>query len=300
MERNKGRSLFEKKSDYTIIDLETTGFDPRFNEIIELGAIRVRDNKVVETYQQLVKPENPIDKFITELTGITNEMLENAPGIEHTLPEFISFISNDIVVGHNVNFDINFVYDNYFKLYGKEFRNDYIDTLRIARTTLKELEHHRLSDLKDYYKIKATAHRSISDCVATYEVYNKLWADLETKGIRHITHKVTYSYYIKASDIHAETEPDESSPIYGKTIVFTGTLERMSRKDAMQIVANNGGINGDNVTKKTNLLVLGNGDYSCILKDGKSSKHKKAEQLISQGADLQIISEDVFFDMLEL
>ncbi|MCQ2517677.1 MAG: ribonuclease H-like domain-containing protein [Lachnospiraceae bacterium] len=297
MERNKGTSIIEKLSDFTIIDLETTGLDPKYDEIIEFGAIRVRDGIIVETFQQFVKPQNPIDEFITELTGITNDMLADAPSVEKALPYFISFVGTDKVVGHNVNFDINFVYDELLELTGKAFDNDYIDTLRMARKVLKELEHHRLSDLKAHYKIEATSHRSVDDCIATFEVYKLLWKDAESKSIDFTTHRVRNR--LKASDILANGEPDENNPIYGKTVVFTGTLERMVRKDAMQIVANIGGINGDSVNKKTNILVLGNGDYSCILKDGKSSKHKKAERLISKGADLQIISEDVFFDMVE-
>ena len=67
----------------------------------------------------------------------------------------------------------------------------------------------------------------------------------------------------------------------------------------MQIVVDHGGINGDNVTRKTNYLVLGNGDYSSLVKDGKSSKHKKAEQLKLSGQDIEIIPESVFYDMIE-
>lgn len=295
MERNKGNSIIEKLTDFTIVDLETTGLDTNFDEIIELGAVRIRDGIIVDTFQKLVKPQNPIDEFITELTGITNDMLANAATIEEVFPDYISFIGNDVIVGHNVNFDINFIYDTLYWLDKKTFTNDFIDTMRMARKVLKELKHHRLSDLKSYYKIDSEAHRSIGDCMSTFDIYNLLWKDAENNNIDFNTKKSN----LKATDILANGEPDINNPIYGQTVVFTGTLERMTRRDAMQIVANIGGINGDNVTKKTNLLVLGNGDYQCILKDGKSNKHKKAEQLICAGADLQIISEDVFFDMIE-
>ena len=295
MERNKGKSIIEKLSDYTIIDLETTGLDTRFDEIIELGAIKIRAGKIVDKFQQLIKPLNPIDDFITELTGINNEMLADAPAIDEILPAYISFIGSDVVIGHNVNFDINFIYDELLRINSKIFDNNYIDTLRMARRVLKDLSHHRLSDLKSHYKIESAAHRSIDDCISTFEIYNSLWKDADINKIDFNIKKSN----LKASDILSVGEPDENNPIFGKTVVFTGTLERMVRRDAMQLVANIGGINGDNVNKKTNILVLGNADYSCILKDGKSSKHKKAEQLICNGADLQIISEDVFFEMVE-
>ena len=104
---------------------------------------------------------------------------------------------------------------------------------------------------------------------------------------------------VRAKDIVAqEGFTNEDSPLYGKVCVFTGALESFTRKEAMQIVANIGGVCGDNVTKKTNYLVLGNNDYCTSIKDGKSNKQKKAEKMILEGADLQIIPESVFLEMI--
>lgn len=88
-------------------------------------------------------------------------------------------------------------------------------------------------------------------------------------------------------------------PFYNKNCVFTDALEKFTRKDAAQIVCNIGGFCENNVTKKTNFLIVGDFDYSANIKDGKSSKLKKAEQLILAGQDLHIISENTFYDMLE-
>ena len=102
-----------------------------------------------------------------------------------------------------------------------------------------------------------------------------------------------------AKDIQASTNDfDATSPLYEKVCVFTGTLERMSRKEAMQLVVDRGGLCGDGVNKKTNFLVLGNNDYCSTIKDGKSTKQKKAEQLKLAGFDIEIISENVFYDMI--
>lgn len=81
--------------------------------------------------------------------------------------------------------------------------------------------------------------------------------------------------------------------------VFTGTLERMTRKEVMQIVVDLGGINGNSVTAKTNYLILGNNDYCPLIKDGKSNKQKKAEELKLKGKDIEILTENVFYDMIE-
>jgi len=110
---------------------------------------------------------------------------------------------------------------------------------------------------------------------------------------------MTHGKGIKASDISSSnTAFDETTSVFGKTFVFTGVLQRMIRKDAMQLVADLGGICGDGVTAKTNYLVLGNNDYCSSIKDGKSSKHKKAEKYKAAGLDIEIISENVFYEMI--
>ena len=116
----------------------------------------------------------------------------------------------------------------------------------------------------------------------------------------HIQYKKSNSHKgISAKEITTEkTEFDETHPLFEKVCVFTGTLEKMQRKEAMQLVADFGGVPGDSVTKKTNYLILGNNDYCKTIKDGKSSKQKKAEKMILDGADLQIIPEAVFYDIV--
>ncbi len=114
--RNKGRSLVTFPASFTVIDIETTGLDTVYDSIIELSAVKVRDSVVTHTFSTLVNPERPLDWFITEMTGITDEMLQNAPLINDTLDSFIDFLGDDVVVGHNVNFDINFIYDTHKRL----------------------------------------------------------------------------------------------------------------------------------------------------------------------------------------
>ncbi len=297
----KGCSLFEIPADYTLLDLETTGLDPTWNEIIEIGAIRVRNHNIVDSFSQLVKPSAPIDDFISTLTGITNEMVADAPTVEDVLPTFFEFVGNDVVVGHNVNFDINFLYDNCVKFLSHGFTNDYVDTMRLSRRLFPEERHHRLSDLEQRFNLQnETIHRALSDVMLTYQCLNILRQHVIENNIDLQALLLKSSNTLSAKDIVANTnEFDENSPFYQKVFVFTGTLERMPRKDAMQIVVNLGGICGDGVNKKTNYLVLGNNDFCSTIKGGKSSKHKKAEQLQLSGQDIEIISENVFYDMID-
>lgn len=302
----KGNSLIDFPDSYCVIDIETTGLDPEYDEIIEVGAIKVEDGQVVDEFASLVKPSEPISDFISELTGITNKMLKKAPSAYDILPAFFQFVGKSIVVGHNVNFDINFLYDNNMMLFNKAMDNDFIDTMRISRRLLNDLPHHRLRDLVDYYELSDIgAHRVLSDCMQTHYALCKLRNDAVAKfgtveEFKNSCKPVKY-HSVKAADITASAEtfnPDH--PLYGKTCVFTGVLDKMVRKEAMQLVADVGGIIGDSVTKKTNYLILGNNDYCKAIKDGKSNKQKKAEKLILEGADLQIITENVFYDMFEL
>ena len=171
----KGKSLIETPSSFVVFDIETTGLDSFENEIIEIGALKVKDGKVVDSFDHLIKPNHPISDFITDLTGITNEMVENAESIEEVLEQFINFIGDNILMGHNVNFDINFVYDHAEKYNNHILNNDFVDTLRLARKLLPEMPHHRLSDLADYYNIDKTGHhRALKDVEMTLEVYNHL------------------------------------------------------------------------------------------------------------------------------
>jgi len=296
--RYKGNSLLSLESNYTIIDIETTGFDPNFDEIIELSAIRVENNQIVGEFSTLVKPENEISSFITALTGITTKMLESAPKIEDAIKDYIGFIGNSILLGHNVNFDINFIYDDYYRCCEKPFSNDFIDTMRLSRKALPELPRHRLKDLTSYYKIKTEGeHRGVLDCHATYKIYNALKEHIAVNDIDLTAKK--HSPALNTKTITATVNSfDEEHPLYEKHIVFTGELEKMDRRYAAQIVANFGGINENGITKKTNYLILGNNDFCKSIRGGKSSKQKKAEEYVLKGQDLQIISETEFYSMI--
>lgn len=295
---HKGKSLVEFPPKYVVIDIETTGLDPRFDEIIEVAGIKYDNRLEVGRFQSFVKPQQKISSFITELTGITNEMVAHAPRIKTVLPDFLSFLDDSIIVGHNVHFDINFIYDNAEYLGLSSFTNDFVDTMRISRRLYKDLENHKLSTLVSFLQVGSSVeHRALADCIATYECFVKMQAYADQIG--GIPPTATEVFNKLSKTIKPETADfDPDSPIFGMSFAFTGKLERMTRREAMQAVANAGGICCDGVIATTNYLVLGNNDYCKAIKGDKSAKQKKAEKMQKSGMDIVTISEDVFYDML--
>lgn len=159
---------------YTVVDIETTGLSPQKDNIIELSALKVRDNKVVEEFSTLLKSSKGVNNFISGLTGITNSMLNNAPIIEDVLPEFLAFIGNDIILGHNVNFDMRFIKAKTQLVLNKMVENSIMDTMIFAKRNL-ELPNFKLTTIAQYYDIDTkNNHRGLKDCYITFEVYNKL------------------------------------------------------------------------------------------------------------------------------
>lgn len=172
----KGHSLIKNLNDYTVVDIETTSLDSFSGEIIEISAIKVRDKKEIDIFSELIKPKNRIGSFTTRLTGITNEMLnKEGKDILYVLKNFKNFLSDDIIVGHNVNFDINFIYDSMYKNMNEYLTNDFVDTLRISRKVLPKLRNHKLDNLIEYFNlVKRDEHRALNDCILTNQVYVNL------------------------------------------------------------------------------------------------------------------------------
>ena len=159
---------------YVCFDLETTGLDPLYNEIIEIGALKVRDGKVAERFMEFIHPQEEISPMITNLTGITNEMVANARPADAVISDFLEFCEDDILIGHNVGFDYSFMKSGASNL-GLTFEKFGIDTFKIAQRTLKSLPSKSLSSLCEYYQIEnKAAHRAYYDALATAKLYQTL------------------------------------------------------------------------------------------------------------------------------
>ena len=144
-------------------------------EIIETSAVRFRANERTAAFSCLIKPKSKISPFVTRLTGITDAMAQGGRELLPALTDFTDFLGDDIIMGYNVNFDINFLYDNILSELGFPLKNDYFDVLRMARRTLPALVNHKQTTVAEFFGIDTDgAHRAEKDCLICADVYIKL------------------------------------------------------------------------------------------------------------------------------
>ena len=302
-DRKKGKSILAFPSDYVVLDIKTTGFDPCWDEIIEICCNRYINNNLNQTMTTFVNPDKPIPDHITQLTQITGQMVMESPKIKDVLPEINKFIGDSIVLGQCVYYDINFLHDAYIYEFGEgiySIENDYIDLIRIAHRFLPDLPNYSLAMIAASIGVNISGiYRATFGCDMTHLSYQKCKEIANNNPNKEELLKNKYSKKTKACDIVRNSyQVNEFHPFYDATCVFTGKLEKMIRKKAMQIVVNIGGYCNDTITRETDYLILGDYDYCKTIIDGKSSKYKKAEDLKIKGQDIEIISESVFYDMI--
>lgn len=159
---------------FVAVDTETTGLDAKYDKVIEIGAVKVVHGVVTERFDTFVNPGRRLSEFITGLTGITEEMLKEAPGEYEAFQKFLAFAGEEILLGHHLIFDYSFL--KRIAVNRKvTFERKGIDTLKIARACLPQLEKHTLEALCAYYGIvNAHAHRACDDAMATIELYQQM------------------------------------------------------------------------------------------------------------------------------
>jgi len=170
-----------------IFDVETTGLFPKDGDrIIEIAAIKVKNKEVVDSIDYLINPARDIPLEAQQVNNITNEMVADAPTAQEVLPGIIDFIGGASLVGHNIKFDLEFLcYE--LSLCGRKLRSttQTIDTLKMSRTLLPQLNRHRLSNVAQYFGIQiGETHRALADVKLTVAVLNRLLVLAHQQGIQ--------------------------------------------------------------------------------------------------------------------
>ena len=168
--------------EYVSLDLETTGLEPKKDRIIEIGAVKIRDGQIQETYATLVDPQTKIPERITELTGISSRMVEGKPFGQEAVKGLLDFCGELPLLGHNIMFDYSFVKHSAVNM-GMDFEKKGMDTLKLARNLLPDLESKSLQNLRQYYHLpQEEAHRALEDALTTFRLYERLREEFEEKN----------------------------------------------------------------------------------------------------------------------
>lgn len=169
---------------YVVFDIETTGLSKEKEMITEIGAVKVADGKIIDRFSTFVNPQRPISAEITKLTGITDDMVKDAPTIENVLPEFLKFCEDTVLVAHNASFDTGFIRIAAERAGLGELHHTIVDTLELARALLPELNKHKLDIVCEYLGVTLNGHhRAVNDAEATAEVFIKFLDMLAEKKI---------------------------------------------------------------------------------------------------------------------
>ena len=168
---------------YVVFDIETTGFSSVKDKIIEIGAVKVKDGKIIDRYSTFVNPEIPIPFEITKLTSITDMMVMEYPTIEAILPQFLKFVDGAVLVAHNAGFDVGFIKENCVRL-NMEQKIVSVDTVALARVLLPTLSRYKLNIVAKALGISLeNHHRAVDDAAATAEIFVKFIEMLKERGI---------------------------------------------------------------------------------------------------------------------
>ncbi len=171
---------------YCVLDLETTGISPKTEKITEVGIMKIKDGKVLESFCEFVNPEKHIPETVQEITNITDDMVKDADTIDKVFPRILEFIKGSVLVAHNASFDIGYLKHNAKEL-GYDFDFTYVDTLPLARKLFPELKKHKLGKIAEHLKIKVeVAHRALDDVDTTVKVYNHMMEMLKKRGAEKV------------------------------------------------------------------------------------------------------------------
>lgn len=172
---------------FVVFDIETTGLSPHSDNLTEIGAVKVQNCEIVDSFSTFVNPKMDISYQIQELTRITNEMVKDAPSLEEALPKFLEFAKDSVLVAHNADFDIGFIYQKCQQL-GLEYNFEKVDTLTLARIINTNLKRFSLDKVcKEMGVVLAGHHRAVNDAQATAEVFIKYLEIFKKKGINKLS-----------------------------------------------------------------------------------------------------------------
>ena len=308
-------SLFSENGiNFVALDLETATFER--NSICEIGITIVEKSQIKETKSWLVQPiDNEYDGFNIEIHGIRPEDTKDSPSFNEVWQEVLPYLEGKVVVAHNTAFDMYVLRDS-FLLRQMKFPNfAFFCSYRLSTKVVKGCYSYSLPIVCEALGIElGNYHRAGDDSKACAELFLRCIQLAEAESFAALQNatevrcgRFSNNYFrpqlstkksgsgLNVSEIVGDpSKIDEGSYFFGKAVCFTGKCLYGTRKDLLQIIADVGGIPVDSVTKKTDILVVGQQDYRVVGQDGMSGKQKKAMKLKDEGIEIEIMSEAEF------
>ncbi len=260
---------------YVVFDLETTGLDPKSEKITEIGAIRVENGVTAKTFSALVNPQRPIPPNITELTGISDEMVKDCRTIDEILPEFLEFCGGATAVAHNARFDVSFIKAACAQT-GRTFENPAIDTVELSKELFPEEKKHNLDALTTRLGISLeNHHRAVDDATATAEAFIKM---MNMKEEKEDAKKGEY-YDIKTRGEFLK-QPYHHIIILAKNMTGIKNLYRLISKSNMDYFYKRPRIPKSEILSHRDGLIIGSaceqGEIYKAIREGKSQEEIRA------------------------
>lgn len=298
----KGDNLIDRQlpSDFVLFDLETTSKYPTMAEILEIAAVKVRNNVIVEEFESLVNPDIEIPTEATAINGITNEMVSDAPKLTEVLNKFYDFIKDEILIGHNINtFDLNVISAKYSEIMNIHLDNDFLDTLQLSRRLIDQNEcgNFKLNSLCNYLNIDIKPnHRAMQDVKSNFELYLKL------KEINYLPEEKVKSI-IKSKKRLAPSEINCNEDISNKRICITGEFACSDRKQLKERLTQLGAKVTAAVSPKTDFLLIGDLGTTTTHKIDDAKQHGTRivyeKDFITETEILENVTEQLSFDTVE-
>lgn len=222
---------------YICLDTEATGLSPKHDKIIEIGAIKVIEGEIVDTFSTYVNPGRKLSEKIVELTGITDEALKDAPDIDKVIEDFVFFGSDLPLLGHHIISDYAIIKQ---AAVNKKiaFDKQGIDTLRISRVLFPELPSKRLKDMCDHFGIKLDAHRALNDAIATHELYKCLVSEASREESIKLFAPAPLKYQAKKETPIRKAQIERLTSLIERHEIkdFNYEIEKMSCNEASRVI----------------------------------------------------------------
>lgn len=288
--------------DYLAVDVETANSD--YSSLCQIGIAKFNNGHVVDTWSSLINPEEGFDYFNVELHGIDEDTVKDAPKFDEVYSELNSWLAEQVTV-HHMPFD-RIAITRACEKYGLEpIQPIWLDSAKIARRAWEQFAYkgYGLSNIAEFLSIEFEHHDALEDAIAAgklvYQACNTTdlsigqWVERVNKPINVYGGSSSKG----ASTIKLDGNPDGT--LYGEQLVFTGSLS-LTRAEAGKLAAGLGCNVTNSVSKKTTMLVVGIQESYKLAGFKKSSKHRKAEELVKDGEGIRILSEDDFRKIVEI